>query len=68
MQALKFQAIAVRRKTADGAPTFIGDINISCEDTVQLLGADIDFMLNLSARKLYNKLIFLKELAETYVN
>ena len=43
----KFQAIAVGKKSAQKSPSFkIGDVNITCEDSVKLLGIDIDFMLN----------------------
>ena len=43
----KFQAIAVGKKTAQKSPTFnICDFNITCDETVKLLGVDIDFMLN----------------------
>ena len=43
----KFQAIAVGKKSAERSPSFrIGDINVTCEETVKLLGVDIDFMLN----------------------
>ena len=42
----KFQAIAVGKKTHDKQPVFnIGNINITCDDSVKLLGVDIDFSL-----------------------
>ena len=44
---IKFQAIAVGKKTFDKKPVFnIGEANISCDDVVKLLGVDIDFRLN----------------------
>ena len=43
----KFQAIAVGKKTHNNLKTFkIEGINITCENTVKLLGIDIDFLLN----------------------
>ena len=46
----KFQAFAVGKKTAQNSPSFnIGDINITCDETVKLLGVDIDFMLNFAS-------------------
>ena len=42
----KFQAITVGKKTHDKQPVYnIGNINISCDDSVKLLGVDIDFSL-----------------------
>ena len=42
----KFQALAVGKRTHDKQPVFsIQGINISCEETVKLLGIDIDFLL-----------------------
>ena len=43
----KFQAIAIGKKSHDTLTEFnIDNNNIKCEDTVKLLGIDIDFMLN----------------------
>ena len=42
----KFQAIAVGKRTHDKQPVFnIGNINITCDDSVKLLGVDLDFSL-----------------------
>ncbi len=44
----KFQAIAVGKKTADRSPAFnIGEVTISCDEVVKLLGVDIDLQFNL---------------------
>ena len=43
----KIQIIAVGKKSAEKSPSFkIGDVYITCEENVKLLGVDIDFMLN----------------------
>ena len=43
----KFQALAVGERTYSQKPTFnIGNIDIKCDDTVTLLGVDIDFLLS----------------------
>ena len=43
----KCQAIAVGKKTHSNPPVFqIDDSNITCDESVKLLGVDIDFMLN----------------------
>lgn len=43
----KFQAIAVGQRTANRSPVFkVGEAEICCEETVKLLGVDIDFKLN----------------------
>ena len=40
----KFQAIAVGKRTHDKQPVFnIGNINITCDDSVKLLRVDLDF-------------------------
>jgi len=42
-----FQAIAVGKQTHDLAPVFkVGDVDITCDETVKLLEIDLDFMLN----------------------
>ena len=49
MQAnpVKFQAIAVGKKSFSKNPIFkIGDNSITCDETVKLLGIDIDYKLN----------------------
>ena len=47
----KFQAIAIGKKTFNKEPVFNlkGDINITCEDTVKLLGIEIDYQLKFDA-------------------
>ena len=43
----KFQAFAVGGKTFDEKPTFnIGEAEISCDETVKLLGIEIDYLLS----------------------
>ena len=43
----KFQAFAVGEKTFDEKPTFnIGEAEISCDETVKLLGIEIDYLLS----------------------
>ena len=43
----KFQAIAVGKRTFNENPTFnIGNASISCDESVKLLGVDIDFNLS----------------------
>ena len=43
----KFQAMAVGRRTHCTSPVFnIGNVNIACEESVNLLGVNIDFNLN----------------------
>ena len=43
----KFQAIAVGKKSFSQKPVFqIGNTSINCEETVKLLGIDIDYKLN----------------------
>ena len=43
----KFQAVAVGERTHGERPTFrIGEAEIECDETVKLLGVDIDFRLN----------------------
>jgi hypothetical protein len=43
----KFQAIAVGKQTHDLTPVFkVGNVDITCDETVKLLGVDLDFMLN----------------------
>ena len=43
----KFQAIAIGKKTVKMIPTFIvNDIIIKCEESVKLLGVEIDSVLN----------------------
>jgi len=43
----KFQAIAVGKKSFSKNPIFkIGDSSITCDETVKLLGIDIDYKLN----------------------
>ena len=43
----KFQAVAVGEWTHGEKPTFrIGEAEIECDETVKLLGVDIDFRLN----------------------
>lgn len=42
----KFQALAVGKQTRNASPILhISDVNITIDDTVKLLGVDIDFML-----------------------
>ena len=42
----KFQALAVGKKTHEKQPVFkIGNIDIKCDESVKLLGVDIDFRL-----------------------
>ena len=42
----KFQAVAVGERTHNEGPTFrIGEAEIECDETVKLLGVDIDFNL-----------------------
>ena len=42
----KFQAIAIGKRTHDKNPVFnIGSVSIPCEETVKLLGIEIDFQL-----------------------
>lgn len=42
----KFQAIAVGKRTHDKSPVFnFGPISVTCDETVKLLGIDIDFKL-----------------------
>ncbi|KAK3101622.1 hypothetical protein FSP39_004953 [Pinctada imbricata] len=47
----KFQAIAIGKKTFNKETVFNlkGDINITCEDTVKLLGIEIDYQLKFDA-------------------
>ena len=41
----KFQAICIGKKTHDNIESFqIGKINIKCDDSVTLLGINIDYM------------------------
>ena len=43
----KFQAIAIGKKTHDILTNFsIDNTSIQCEDSVKLLGIDIDYLLN----------------------
>ena len=43
----KFQAICVGQKAYDGIKSFtIDNVEIKCEDSVTLLGVNIDFLLN----------------------
>ena len=42
----KFQAVAVGERTHNERPTFkIGEAEIGCDETVKLLGVDIDYRL-----------------------
>ena len=42
----KFQALAIGKKTFDKKPVFeINDVKISCDETVKLLGVEIDYLL-----------------------
>ena len=42
----KFQAFATGEKTFEEKPTFkIGETEIECEETVKLLGIEIDYLL-----------------------
>ena len=43
----KFQAVAVGERTHGERSTFrVGEADIECDETVKLLGVDIDFRLN----------------------
>ena len=43
----KFQAIAIGKKSRSGCPVFkIDSFDINCDESVKLLGIDIDFKLN----------------------
>ena len=42
----KFQALAIGKKTFDKKPVFeINDVKISCDESVKLLGVEIDYLL-----------------------
>ena len=42
----KFQALAIGKKTIDKKPVFeINDVKISCDETVKLLGVEIDYLM-----------------------
>ena len=46
----KFQAICIGKKTHDNIESFqIGQTNIKCDDSVTLLGINIDYMLKFDA-------------------
>ena len=43
----KFQVLAVRKKTYEKRPTInIQNFELTCEDSVKLLGIEIDYQLN----------------------
>ena len=54
----KFQVLAVGKKTYEKRPTInIQNFELTCEDSVKLLGIEIDYQLNFDP---YNSTIFMK--------
>ena len=68
-QSLKISGNSSQKKTAHKSPALkIGDINITCDETVKLLGVDIDFMLMFNMQKAVQQLNILKRIGRNLYN